>query len=70
MSQIIKVFKETCNNLKKTIHNLRLSYKTNNNSEYSDFTETMNSKMKSQKEYAKLEKDGPIFKSKSYGDRI
>ena len=51
MSQIIKVFKETCNNLKKTIQNLRLSYKTNNNSEYSDFTETMNSKMKSQKEY-------------------
>ena len=51
MSQIIKVFKETCNNLKKTIHNLRLSYKTNNNSEYSDFTETVNSKMKSQKEY-------------------
>ena len=50
MSQIIKVFKETCTNLKKTIHNLRLSYRTNN-SEYTDFSETMNSKMKSQKEY-------------------
>ena len=51
MSQIIKVFKETCNNLKKTIHNLRQSYRTNNTSEYSDFSETMNSKIKSQKEY-------------------
>ena len=51
ISQIIKVFKETCNNLKKTIHNLRQSYKLNNVSEYSDFSETMNSKMKSQKEY-------------------
>ena len=50
MSQIIKVFKETCTNLKKTIHNLRQNYKSNN-SEYSDFSETMNSKMKSQKEY-------------------
>ena len=49
-SQIIKVFKETCNNLKKTMHNLRLSYH-NNTSEYSDFSETMNSKMKSQKDY-------------------
>ena len=51
ISQIIKVFKETCNNLKKTIHNLRQSYKLNNVSEYSDFSETMNSKMKSQKAY-------------------
>ena len=51
ISQIIKVFKETCNNLKKTIHNLRQSYRMNNASEYSDFSETMNSKMKSQKEY-------------------
>ena len=50
MSQIIKAFKETCNNLKKTIHNLRQSYR-NNASEYSDLSETMNSKMKSQKEY-------------------
>ena len=49
-SQIIKVFKETCNNLKKTIHNLRISYH-NNISECSDFSETMNSKMKSQKEF-------------------
>ena len=51
ISQIIKVFKETCNNLKKTIHNLRQSYKINNASEYSDFSETTNSKLKSQKEY-------------------
>ena len=50
MSQIITAFKETCNNLKKTIHNLRQSYR-NNTSEYSDLSETMNSKMKSQKEY-------------------
>ena len=50
MSQVINVFKETCNNLKKTIHNLRQSYRMNN-SEYSDFSETMNSKMKCQKEY-------------------
>ena len=50
MSQIITAFKETCNNLKKTIHNLRQSYH-NNTSEYSDLSETMNSKMKSQKEY-------------------
>ena len=50
MNQIIKVFKETCNNLKKTIHNLRQSYR-NNASEYSDFSETMSSKMRSQKEY-------------------
>ena len=51
ISQIIKVFKETCNNLKKTIHNLTQSYKINNASEYSDFSETTNSKLKSQKEY-------------------
>ena len=51
ISQIIKVFKETCNNLKKTIHNLRQSYKINNASEYSDFSETTDSKLKSQKEY-------------------
>ena len=51
ISQIIKVFKETCNNLKKTIHNLRQSYKINNASEYSDLSETTNSKLKSQKEY-------------------
>ena len=50
MNQIIKVFKETCSNLKKTIHNLRQSYRSNT-SEYSDFSETMNSKMRSQKEY-------------------
>ena len=50
MNQIIKVFKETCSNLKKTIHNLRQSYRSNI-SEYSDFSETMNSKMRSQKEY-------------------
>jgi hypothetical protein len=50
MSQIIKVFKETCNNLKKTIHNLRISYK-NNASDFSDFDETINSKIKLQQGY-------------------
>jgi hypothetical protein len=50
ISQIIKVFKETCNNLKKTIHNLRISYK-NNTSDFSDFDETINSRMKMQQGY-------------------
>ena len=45
VSQIIKVFKETCINLKKTIHNLRISYK-NSASEYSDFDETITSRIR------------------------
>ena len=45
-----KSFKETCNNLKKIIHNLRQNYR-NNASEYSDFSETTNSKRRSQREY-------------------
>ena len=39
MPQLIKVFKETCNNLKKTIYNLRQSYK-NTTIEYSDLEES------------------------------
>ena len=50
MSQIIKVFKETCNNLKKTIHNLRISYRNNSN-EYSDFDETISSRIRNQGGY-------------------
>ncbi len=50
MSQIIKVFKETCNNLKKTIHNLRISYR-NNASDFSDFDDTINSRIKMQQGY-------------------
>ena len=50
MSQIIKVFKETCNNLKKTIHNLRISYRNNSN-EYSDFDETISSRIRDQAGY-------------------
>ena len=51
MSQIIKVFKETCNNLKKTIHNLRSSYRSSMG-DYSDFEDTINSRIKIQKGYA------------------
>ena len=42
MSQLIKVFKETCGNLKKTIYNLRQTYK-NSNVEYSDLEESKTS---------------------------
>ena len=63
MSQIIKVFKETCNNLKKTIHNLRISYK-NSMSDYSDFDETINSRMKVQKGYINETDDYRIVNEK------
>ena len=51
MSKIIKVFKETCNNLKKTIHNLRSNYRSSM-SDNSDFDETITSRIKMQKGYA------------------
>ena len=63
MSQIIKVFKETCNNLKKTIHNLRLSYKSSM-SDYSDFDETINSRIKMQKGYINESDDYRIVNEK------
>ena len=63
MSQIIKVFKETCNNLKKTIHNLRISYKSSM-SDYSDFDETMTSRIKMQKGYINETDDYRIVNEK------
>ena len=63
MSQIIKVFKETCNNLKKTIHNLRARYKSSI-SDYSDFDETINSRIKMNKGYTADSDDYRIVNEK------
>ena len=62
-SQIIKVFKETCNNLKKTIHSLRASYKSSM-SEYSDFDETITSRIKTQKGFTADSDDYRIVNEK------
>jgi hypothetical protein len=45
ISQIIKIFKETCNNLKKSIYGLRINYK-NTNSDFSEMDESITSKLK------------------------
>jgi hypothetical protein len=63
MSQIIKVFKDTCNNLKKTMHNLRQSYKSSI-SDYSDFDETITSRIKMQKGYTNESDDYRIVNEK------
>ena len=63
MSQIIKVFKETCNNLKKTMHNLRQSYRSSL-SDYSDFDETISSRIKMQKGYGAESDDYRIVNEK------
>ena len=48
--QIIKGFKETCDNLKKSIYNLRSSYR-NSVSDFSEMDETITSKLKMQRGY-------------------
>ena len=49
-SQIVKVFKDTCNNLKKAIYNLRSSYKSSMN-DYTDFDDSICSKIKTKNGY-------------------
>ena len=63
MSQIIKVFKETCNNLKKTIHNLRTNYRSSM-SEASEFDETINSRIRTQKGFTADSDDYRIVNEK------
>ena len=62
-SQIIKVFKDTCNNLKKTMHNLRQSYKSSI-SDYSELDETITSRIKMQKGYTAESDDYRIVNEK------
>ena len=68
MSQMIKVFKETCNNLKKTTHNLKINYRNNKSvSEYSEYNETLSSRLRtSQKSFNADSEDYRIVNEKIF----